>query len=57
MGMRNAHGILKIEVVMCVVYYGHRGYGMSGAAARTGDLKEKRAETYKKECIGVLGNT
>ena len=55
--MRNAHGILKIEVVMCVVYYGHRGYGMSGAAARTGDLKEKRAETYKKECIGVLGNT
>ena len=34
--MRDAHGILKIEIVICIVYYGHRGYRMSGAAARTG---------------------
>ena len=29
---------------------------MSGDAARTGELKEKRAKTYKKECIEALGN-
>ena len=55
--MKNVHGILKIVIVMCIVYYGHRGYRMSGAAARTGDLKKKIAKTYKKEGIVVLGNT